>query len=159
MRLETEIVIVKYKDSIFKVAFNILKNVQDAEDVTQDVIIKYHQSNKDFTSEEHIKSWLIRLTINKSKNIISSFIKRRVFPIEDYMEVFRIEKSENRDLFKEVMKLNYKYRIVIHLYYYEDYSIKEISKILKISENNTKVRLNRARNILKKNLKGVWINE
>lgn len=76
--------------------------------------------------------------------------------IEDNMETLVFETSESETLFETVMKLPEKYRIVIHLFYYEDYSVREIANILRISESNVKVRLSRGRSILKEQLKEEW---
>ena len=76
--------------------------------------------------------------------------------LEDYMEQLNFSDTESQELFETVMKLPEKYRTVIHLFYYEDYSIKEIADILKISESNVKVRLNRGRTVLRDTLKEAW---
>lgn len=76
--------------------------------------------------------------------------------LEDYMETLAFETPESGELFETVMHLPGKYRIVIHLFYYEDYTVREIADILKISENNVKVRLSRGRSLLKEKLKGEW---
>ena len=85
-----------------------------------------------------------------------SFWRRISVPLEDYIDVLAFETPEAKGLFEEVMKLPEKYRIVIHLFYYEDYTIKEIAGILKMSENNVKVRLTRGRKLLKKELQEEW---
>ncbi|KAF5045752.1 RNA polymerase sigma factor FliA [anaerobic digester metagenome] len=72
------------------------------------------------------------------------------------METLTFESPESSELFETVINLPEKYRVIIHLFYYEDYSIKEISNILKISESNVKVRLSRGRTLLKNTLKEVW---
>ena len=72
------------------------------------------------------------------------------------METLAFETEESKDLFEKVMKLPEKYRIAIHLFYFEDYTVKEISEILKTSESNVKVRLSRGRNLLKETLKEGW---
>ncbi|MEI3138343.1 MAG: sigma-70 family RNA polymerase sigma factor [Lachnospiraceae bacterium] len=72
------------------------------------------------------------------------------------METLTFANPQSRDLFEEVMKLPEKYRIVIHLFYYEDYSVREIADILKLSESNVKVRLSRGRAMLKDSLKEEW---
>ena len=156
MRIETETLMAKYKDNLFAVAFSVCKNGADADDVVQDTFIQYHTLNKQFDSEQHIRSWLIRVAINKAKNINMSFWRRISVPLEDYIDVLAFETPEAKGLFEEVMKLPEKYRIVIHLFYYEDYTIKEIAGILKMSENNVKVRLTRGRKLLKKELQEEW---
>ena len=75
------------------------------------------------------------------------------------METLSFPDSQSRELFEEVIKLPDKYRIVIHLFYYEDYSVREISNILKISESNVKIRLSRGRAMLKDSLKEEWEND
>lgn len=159
MRLATEILMEKYKDHLFAVAFNICKNAADADDVVQDTFLQYHITDKQFENEQHIRAWLIRITINKAKNINMSFWRRAGIPLEDYMETLTFETPEAEDLFEEVMKLPEKYRIVIHLFYYEDYSIREIAQIINATESNVKVRLTRGRRLLRNVLKEEWNDE
>ena len=156
MRESVDVLIDRYKNNLFVVALNVCKNIQDAEDVVQDTFIQYISQKSDFESEEHIRAWLIRVTINKAKNKNMTFFRRNTFPLEDYIETLTFESAESSELFETVMKLPEKYRVIIHLFYYEDYSIKEISDILKISESNVKVRLSRGRLLLKNTLKEVW---
>ncbi len=159
MRRETEILMEKYKDHLFAVAFNICKNAADADDVVQDTFLQYHITDKQFENEQHIRAWLIRVAINKAKNINMSFWRRSKIPLEDYMETLTFETPEVENLFEEVMKLPEKYRIVIHLFYYEDYTIREIAQIINATESNVKVRLTRGRRLLKKVLKEEWNDE
>jgi len=157
MRQPVEILIEKYKNSIYVMAFNICKNTHDAEDVVQDTFIQYISLKKDFETEQHIRAWLIRVAINKAKNKNTTFFRRNALPLEDYMETLTFESSESSELFEAVMKLPKKYRVIIHLFYYEDYSVNEIADILKISESNAKVRLSRGRKLLRETLKEeVW---
>lgn len=85
-----------------------------------------------------------------------TFWRQNKLSLEDYMETLTFETPESENLFETVMKLPEKYRIVIHLFYYEDYTIREISGILKISESNVKVRLSRGRCLLKETLQEEW---
>ena len=156
MRQPVEILIGKYKNNIYVIALNVCKNAQDAEDVVQDTFIQYLSLKKDFESEQHIRAWLIRVAINKAKNKNTTFFRRKTLPLEDYIETLTFESSESSELFEKVMNLTEKYHIVIHLFYYEDYSVNEISHILKISVSNVKVRLLRGRMLLKETLKEVW---
>lgn len=156
MRESVEVLVDKYKNNLFAIAFNICKNAQDAEDVVQDTFIQYITLKKDFETEQHIRAWLIRVAINKARNKNNVFFRRNTLPLEDYMESLTFESDETSDLFETVMKLPEKYRVIIHLFYYEDYSVKEISDILKLSESNVKVRLSRGRMLLKNTLQEVW---
>ena len=140
-------------------AFNVCKSADDAEDIVQDTFVAYHTSNKDFENEEHVKAWLIRVAINRAINVNRAFWRKRSVPLDDYIETLAFETPEAKSLFSEVMKLPEKYRVPLHLFYYEDYSIADISKVLSISENNVKVRLSRARSALKDQLAEEWDDE
>lgn len=149
MRIATEVLVEKYKDHLFAAAFNVCKNAADADDVVQDTFLQYHTTNRQFENEQHIRAWLIRVAINKAKNINLSFWRQKGVPLEEYMETLTFETPEAQTLFTEVMKLPEKYRIVIHLFYYEDYTIREIAKIMNVTESNVKVRLTRGRRLLR----------
>ena len=153
MRQPLEYLIVQYQKSLFVAAFNICGNSDDANDMVQETFIQYHVSGKDFNDEEHIKSWLLRVVINKSKNLTRSFWRRNKVSMEEIGDNVVFESGENERLFEEVMKLPEKYRIIIHLFYYEDYSAAQIAQILEMSEAAVKMRLSRRRNMLRDVLK------
>ena len=146
----------EYQTNLFVTAFNICKNAEDAKDVVQDTFIAYMTSNQKFNDEGHIRAWLFRVAINKAKDFNKSFWKRNRMPLEDYMETLPFETKEDSSLFEAVLNLPEKYRVVIHLFYYEDMSIKEISGVMRISESNVKVRLSRGRKFLKNVLMEEW---
>ena len=156
MRIATEVLVEKYKDHLFAAAFNVCKNAADADDVVQDTFLQYHTTNRRFENEQHIRAWLSRVAINKAKNITRSFWHRNKCNLEEYMETLTFETPESETLFDTVMKLPEKYRIVLHLFYYEDYTTQEISDILHLSVNNVKTRLSRGRALLKETLKEEW---
>lgn len=156
MKLPVEVLIEKYQKNLYAVAFNICKSQQDSEDVVQETFIQYFTQKKDFESEEHIRAWLLRVAINKAKNKNNVFFRRNTVLLEDYIETLTFESKESQEIFEEVMKLPEKYRIVIHLFYYEGYSVNEIADILKVTQSNVKVRLSRGRMILRNTLKEVW---
>ena len=149
MRLPVQDLMNMYKNNVYAAAFSICKNASDAEDVVQDTFLQYYMTHKNFDNEQHIRAWLLRVAINKAKNIQSSFWHRNGMPLDDFIETLSFETPETKELFEEVMKLPEKYRVVVHLFYYEDYSIKEIAKILRTTESNIKVRLSRGRVKLK----------
>lgn len=159
MRLPSQALFETYRDNLFAVAFNVCKNPQDAEDVVQDTFMQYYALQKEFDSEQHIRAWLIRVAVNKAKNKNRSFWRRNKMSLEDYMETLSFETPESENLFETVMQLPDKYRTVIHLFYYEDYSVHEISEILKLSESNVKVRLSRGRSLLREMLQEEWEND
>lgn len=159
MRLETQALAEQYRDRLFAAAFQVCGNAADAEDAAQEALLRYHLSDKEFENQEHIRAWLLRVAVNWAKNISRSFWRRNTLPLEEYMETLTFDCQESREIFREVMALPEKYRLVIHLYYYEDYSVEEIGRILGIRESNVKVRLSRGRQMLKATLQEVWDDE
>ena len=156
MRLETQALAEQYRDRLFAAAFQVCGNAADAEDAAQEALLRYHLSDKEFENQEHIRAWLLRVAVNWAKNISRSFWRRNTLPLEEYMETLEFDCQESREIFREVMALPEKYRLVIHLYYYEDYSVQEIGRILGIRVSNVKVRLSRGRQMLKATLQEVW---
>lgn len=146
----------RYRDNLFAVAFNVCKNAADADDIVQETFLQYYLTRKKFDSEQHIRAWLIRVAINKAKNVNRSFWRRHKMPLEEYMESLVFDTPEDETLFETVMNLPEKYRIVIHLFYYEDYSVHEIAEALRLTESNVKTRLSRGRGLLREILKEEW---
>ena len=159
MRMETQALAEAYRDRLFAAAFQVCKNAADAEDAAQEALLRYHVSEKQFESGEHIRAWLIRVAINCAKNASRSFWRRNTVPLEDYMETLEFDSGESREIFEAVMGLPEKYRLVNHLYNYEDYTVAEIAGILGLTQSNVKVRLNRGRKLLKTTLQEVWDDE
>jgi RNA polymerase sigma factor (sigma-70 family) len=140
----------KYSKTVAKTAFAYLKNTADAEDVTQEVFLTLMQKAPAFESEEHLKAWLIRVTINKSRDFLKSGWFKSRTPLYEELPYLT---SEQNDLLAAVLSLDVKYRLPIHLYYYEGYSIKEIAEILGERATTIGTRLARGRKILKDILK------
>lgn len=159
MRLPVEMLVERYHQNLFAVAFNVCKNREDAEEVVQDAFIQYHLKRLDFQSEEHIRAWLIRVTINKAKNAARTFWWRHRTSLEETMAALTFDDQESERLFEAVKALPQKYRIVVHLFYYEDYSVHEMAELLSLSESNVKTRLSRARAMLRDTLKEVWSDD
>ena len=136
---------------VYKLALNQTKSKESADDVVQEVFLRYIQKDIEFKSEEHIKAWLIRVTINCSKNVFSdSWFKKT----EGFTQDIPFEHEEKSDVYYATLELPQKYRSVIHLFYYEDMSISEISLCLGQQENTVKSLLHRARNMLRDKLEG-----
>lgn len=140
-----------HMDHIFRLAFNCLKSRADADDVTQTVLLRLYETDKTFDSDDHLKYWLVRVTINECKKYWRS-PWWRTEDFEDYANSLIADEPQDSSLFDAVMALNQKYRIVIFLYYYEGYTIEEIAKLLNLPRGTIGTRLKRARERLKKNL-------
>ena len=141
----------QYMDTIFRLAFSYLKSRPDADDVTQTVLLRLYQSDKDFQSDCHLKHWLIRVTINECKKYWRS-PWRRAEDLSDYINSLTFEGPRENDLLEAVLALDTKYRIIIYLYYYEGYTVEEIAELLKLPQGTVWTRLKRARERLRKNL-------
>ena len=140
-----------YNIMIYSIALNYLHNEDDALDIMQDVFMKYLNSNKRFETGEYEKYWLIRVTINTSITALKSKWKTNV--LIDNEKINSLNSEENKDSLRMreiISSLKNNYKEVIILYYYENYSINEIASMLNISLNAVKKRLERARNIIKK---------
>ncbi len=148
-------IIDKYKDTVYRVAYSYCKNASDADDIFQEVFLRYFKNKPEFNTYEHEKAWFIRVTINCCKKLLGSFWFKRTVAMEDNI---KFEDEEESEIFHTIMELPLKYRTVVHLYYYEDYSIREISKILDIKETTIQTQLQRARSMLRKKLKEEWNN-
>lgn len=136
----------KYSNMIYRLALIRTKTKENSEDVYQEVFLRLAKKMPDFKSEEHEKAWLIRVTINCSKNLLNSkFFKNT----SELKEDIPFETEEKHNIYYSVQKLPIKYKTIVHLYYYENYKIKEISQILKMKENTVKSYLARAREKLK----------
>ena len=139
--------VANYSKSIARAAFTYLKNTADAEDITQEVFLALLEKQPHFESEEHLKAWLLRVAINKSKNALKSGWFTRTQPLFEALPALSPQENE---VLSCVISLDEKYRIPIHLFYYEGYSIEEIGKILRLNPATVGTRLARGRALLKK---------
>ncbi len=147
--------VAKYFDMVYKLAAAETKDLTHADDVVQEVFLRYIQKHDTFKSEEHRKAWLIRVTVNCSRDVLRSPWYKRTEPLKEDIPFSDDGKSE---LYYAVHELPEKYRTAIHLYYYEGLSVKEIGEYLRIKESNVKSRLKRGREMLKSALKGGHAN-
>ncbi len=135
----------KYSGFIFRLAYQNLKNRFDAEDILQEVSIALVKNNAPLSDEEHLKSWLVTVTINKCRNFKRSNKLRAYVPLD---ECFELEAPKAQKIMEELWQLPEKYRNVIYLYYYESFKISEIAEILSEKPNTIGTRLKRARKAL-----------
>lgn len=139
----------QYSDMVYRIALTRTGTVENAEDVFQEVFVKFSEKLPEFKDEEHEKAWFIRVTINMSKNMKNTAWNRKVITLD---ESIKLEKQEESDIFSIVCELPENYKTVIYLFYYEGYKIKEISKILRKREGTVKTWLSRARKVLKEKI-------
>lgn len=153
MRPDVEQVMKTYKDRLFRTAFCIVRNPSDAEDVVSDVLLKYMDSRKDFENEEHLKAWLIRAAVNRSRDMMTAFWRKKQAVWDETVLEIPAAEPEDRELIESVLRLPERYREALYLYYYEDYSVAEIASMLRVTQSAVKTRLQRGRAMLKEELK------
>ncbi len=139
----------RYSDTIYRVAFHSCKNAADSQDIVQNVLLKLYREQKEFESEEHVRRWVIRVAVNESKKLLCSAWFRKSVPLEEYAQTLELEEPEESTLFLSVMSLPKKYRVPVYLYYYEEYSVREISSLLHTKESTVATCLERARKKLR----------
>lgn len=142
----------KYADIVFRTAYNFLLNKDDAEDIVQEVFIKYFISNKAFNDDDHEKAWILTVTANLSKNVLRSK-SRQNLELDDTIKIVdnKFDKAitNHLDLEEAMIRLTANQRLVIYLFYYEQIPIKNIAKIMKSNENTVKSHLLRAKSKMK----------
>lgn len=156
MLADIERVVNEYSDMVYRIALTRTGTVENAEDIYQDVFLKYGQKAKEFENPEHEKAWLIRVTINMTKNFNNSSWNKKVVNLDENL---KFETPEETGVYEVVARLPQNYRTVIYLMYYEGYKVSEISKLMKVKEGTIKTWAFRARKLLEKDLKGGFENE
>ena len=137
----------KYGDMLYRICLIMLKNSADAEDAVQETFIKLVQKAPKFDSEGHEKAWLITVATNKCRDMLR-YKTRHKTESEEILQNYFIEKYDS-GILEALSELSEKYRIILVLYYVEDYKIDEISKISGLSVSAVKMRLSRGRKLLK----------
>lgn len=145
-----EEIVEKYGDMVYRLAVNQTKNTTEADDVFQEVFVRFIRSIHKIESEEHAKAWLIRATINCSKDVFLNAFRKNTTELVD----MGFEDERQSEVYYAVLELPKKYRSVIYLHYYEGYSIQEIAEIMRSNPNTIKTQLSRGRELLKNILKG-----
>ena len=150
MRSEQEVnrAIEQYSDMIRRLCMIYLKNYADTEDIFQTVFLKYVLSSVSFESKEHEKAWFIRVTINACKDLLKSFIRSRTISLDERIEQPSEMSVDDRDVLEAVLSLPQKYKDVVYLHYYEDYTAPQISRILGKNVNTIYTLITRSKRLL-----------
>lgn len=151
---DVDVIACKYAKNVALMAFSYVKNIADAEDIMQEVYLAMYEKKPSFESEEHLKAWLIRVAINKSKNHLKSFWHKKR---ETLHENFEACTEEENYVMEAMFSLKEKYRVPMHLHYYEGYSLEEIGKILNANPSTVGTWLARGKEELRKVLGGIDI--
>ena len=138
----------QHRDMIYRIALNFFRNIQDAEDATQEVLLKLYLRCEPFDGPDHAKHWLIQVTLNHCRSVWRSPWRQRV-SLEELAASIPFAGREDSELFQSVMALPEQHRTVLYLFYYEELSVREIAAALRISETSVTSRLSRARKKLK----------
>lgn len=142
---------------VYKLAFVYMRSEFDAEDVYQNVFERFLKYEPSFENLEHEKAWFIVATVNVCKSMLSSSWKRHTMTLDDTQWDRVLSESsrakvtqEDSKLIGALLQLPSQYRVVLQLFYYEDYSVREIAKLLQIKERTVTTQLSRARKKMKK---------
>ena len=150
----------KYANMVYRLAYSRVGNTYDADDILQEVFLRYIRADKTYRDEEHRKAWLLRVTVNCTKSFASSAWNNRAEYTEPDENAGapdpKLSESETKnDVMNALKALPEKYRTAIYLFYYEDLSVSQIAKAVGATESNIKTRLSRGREMLKEKLEGV----
>lgn len=159
---EIDSLIADYGNAIFRMCFLYLKDIHLAEDAVQDTFIKVYKGYPQFKGDSDIKTWIMRIAINVCKNYRRSSwwkIGNAAKALNEVAITPFLTSAEDDTLVLEIMKLPAKYKEAILLFYYQDLPIREIARVLEISESTVAVRLKRGREQLKSKLKGWYYDE
>ncbi len=156
MRSEQEMAeaIQRYGDTVRRLCMVHLKNYADTEDIFQTVFLKYALTSVSFDSAEHEKAWLIRVTLNACKDLLKSIFRSRTVSLEELVEQPAQLSRDHREVLEAVLSLPARYRDVVYLHYYEEYTAPEIARILGKNVNTVYTRLTRAKGLLREKLGG-----
>lgn len=143
-----------YADTVQRLCMLHLKNHSDTEDIMQTVFMKYVTYTGEFENAEHEKAWIIRVTVNLCKDFLKSFFRSRTVSIDEIKEQIAPEKEDYSEVLEAVLSLPKKYKDVIYLYFYEQYTAVEIAEILGKKPNTVYTLLARGKAILRDKLGG-----
>ena len=142
----------QYQDMVYRVALHQFGVLQDAEDAVQEVFLRLYTEEKLFESGEHLRRWLIRVTLNVCRDTLKSPWRKRRVSLDTLPDQPVFDAPEQGELYQAVMALPEKYRVTLYLFYYEELSTKEIAELLGLRQTAVTTRLSRGRELLKKRL-------
>ena len=151
LQAETDRIVDTYSDMVYKLAYAQVRNKNDADDIYQEVFLRYVRKKPAFESTENEKAWFIRVTVNCCKNFWNTPFRNRTQSLEDNIVFQSEEESYLKPLVEQLPEA---YRAVVHLFYYEDMAVLEISKVLGRKEATVRVQLMRSRKLLRDILEG-----
>ena len=158
MRSEEEAnrAIERYADMVRRICMVHLKNESDTEDIFQTVFLKYVLHSAPFESEEHEKAWFILSAKNASKDILKSFWRSKIVDIENIVDNSYLDRDDNINLFESLLALPNKYKVILYLYYYEGFSVNEISALIGRNQSTIRTQLSKGRKLLKLDIGGYY---
>ncbi len=148
---ELELAMHTYGAMVYRLAYAQLRSIADAEDIYQEVFLRYFRKRPRFDSEEHRKAWLLRVTLNRARSQFNSAWRRHTVPLENQVA---FPEPESRQLDEAMDRLRPGDRSLLHLFYFEEMSVREIAQLLKRKESTVRTQLTRARNRLKAIMEG-----
>ncbi len=146
-----EELVLKYENTLFRAALAILGDPHEAQDAVQDAYVKYLEKQPQFRDGEHAKAWLLKVTANGCKSRLRA---RKRHPAEELLDTYPAPDQDSREVVEAILSLPANQRAAIHLHYYEGYSTGEIAQILGQRPGTVRSHLSRAREGLRKYLKG-----
>ena len=149
----------RYQNMVYRTALHALGSPQDADDAVQEVFLRLFRRGDGFDGEEHLRRWLLRVTVNCCRDTLKSPWRKRRTSWEEIPEIPVFDRPEQAALYREVMALPEKYRTVLNLFYYEELSVREIGELLGVGDSTVTTRLARARKRLKERLGEDWQDE
>ncbi len=150
IRDDQTLVIERNQNMVYRLARAGTGNPHDVDDVFQEVFLRYIRKKPVFESPEHERNWFLRVTVNCTHTMMTSFWKNRTEELSEDLAVdFDDLPVDAEDLRSALENLDRRYRVVLHLFYYEELSAREIADALRLRESNVRMLLTRARRALK----------
>lgn len=146
----------QHQNTVYRTALHALGSPQDADDAVQEVFLRLYSYRGTFEGEEHLRRWLLRVTVNCCRDLLKSPWRNRRVPLEALPEPPVFDRPEQAALYREVLALPEKYRTVLYLFYYEELTVKEIGELLELKDSTVTTRLSRARDRLRERLGEAW---